>query len=59
MKCWSCGTENELQAVQTCAACGAPLVKGHGVFSKATLFAVLVLGLLCQAVCMASHWLRR
>ncbi len=59
MRCWSCGAENDLQAVQTCAACGAPLVKSFGVFSKTTLLGVVILGLLLQAVCFFSRLSRR
>jgi len=59
MKCWSCDAENDLRSVQTCGSCGAPLMKGRGVFSKPVLFGVLLVGLLCQAMCLATHWFRR
>lgn len=59
MRCWSCNAENELQAVQTCAACGAPLVKGAGIFSKPTLFAVLLVCVLLQVVCVISRFSSR
>jgi hypothetical protein len=55
MKCWSCNAENDLQAVQTCAVCGAPLVKGDGVFSKSTLLLVLLACLFLQVVCVVSR----
>ena len=52
MKCWSCGVENDLDSAQTCASCGAPLVKSRAVFSKPVLWGIVILGLLLQAFCI-------
>ena len=59
MNCWSCGAENDLETAQTCAKCGAPLVKSRAVFSKSTLLGVVVLGLLLQGYCVFCRFLPR
>lgn len=55
MNCWSCGVENDLETAQTCAACGAPLVKSRSVFSKRVLWGIVALGLLFEAFCVLPH----
>ena len=50
MNCWSCGAANDLETAQTCAACGAPLVKSRAVFSKPVLWGIVILALLLQGV---------
>jgi hypothetical protein len=52
MKCWSCSAENDLETAQTCAACGAPLVKSRSVFSKPVLWGIVGLFLLLEAFCV-------
>jgi hypothetical protein len=52
MKCWSCGAMNDLDTAQTCASCGAPLVKSRSVFSKPVLWGIVALGLLLEAFCV-------
>jgi hypothetical protein len=59
MKCWSCGRDNDLDTAQTCAFCGAPLVKGGGVFSKPVLLGVVLLGILLQGCCFFSRFFLR
>ena len=59
MKCWSCGADNDLETAQTCAACGAPLVKSRAVFSKPLLWGIVALGLLLEAFCVLPHLLGR
>ncbi len=51
-RCWSCGAENDLDTAQTCAACGAPLVKSRSVFSKPLLWGIVLLGLLLEGFCV-------
>ena len=51
LACWNCGAQNDLDTAQTCASCGAPLVKSRSVFSKSTLLAIVVLGLLLEGYC--------
>jgi hypothetical protein len=53
VKCWNCGTENDLDAAQTCARCGAPLIKTHAFFRKPWLLFILAAGLLLQALFMS------
>jgi hypothetical protein len=59
LSCWSCGAENDLDTAQTCAKCGAPLVKSHAVFSKSFLLGVVLLGLLLQGFCVFGRLLPR
>jgi len=52
MNCWSCGAVNDLETSQTCAACGAPLVKSRAVFSKPVLWGIVIGLLLLQGFCV-------
>ena len=52
MNCWSCGAVNDLETAQTCASCGAPLVKSRAVFSKPVLWGIVIVGLVLQAFCV-------
>jgi len=45
VKCWNCGTENDLDRVQTCAHCGAPLVETRAFFGKPWLLVVVSVGM--------------
>jgi len=56
--CWNCGAQNDLDATQTCSACGAPLVKSRALFSKPVLLGVVVLGLVLQAYCFFCRFPR-
>lgn len=52
MKCWNCGAENDLDRVQTCDRCGAPLVETHALFSKPWLLVLVAAGLAFYALFM-------
>ena len=43
---------NDLDTAQTCASCGAPLVKSRAVFSRPVLWGIVALALLFQAFCV-------
>lgn len=58
MTCWSCQAENDLSERQTCARCGAPLVRSSGVFQKSVLVGIVVALLLLQLVCVFGRILR-
>jgi len=55
MRCWSCGTENDLGAVQTCAQCGAPLGRKDGLFRKPVVLGIAAALLLIQGI--AFFWI--
>lgn len=52
MTCWSCATENDLGATQTCIRCGAPLARPGGVFRKP-----VILGIAGGLVVLWALWL--
>jgi hypothetical protein len=52
MTCWSCQTENDLSATQTCTKCGAPLSSRGGFFQKPYVLGVAVGLLLLQTLAM-------
>jgi hypothetical protein len=54
VKCWNCAAENDLDAVQTCAACGAPLMSRGGLFQKPIVLGVALTILLLQAAAVLS-----
>ena len=58
MKCWSCQSENDLDVTQTCTSCGAPLVKGPGVFRPSVLIGALLVLILFQLLCVFGRLLR-
>ena len=58
LRCWSCGAENDLDVAQTCARCGAPLVKSRALFSKPVLLGIVVGFLLLQAFCLLTRYPR-
>ena len=50
MTCWSCGAANDLDTVQTCARCGAPLVETRAFYSKPWLLLIAALGALLYVI---------
>jgi uncharacterized paraquat-inducible protein A len=56
--CWSCQAENDLSERQTCARCGAPLMRSSGVFQKSLLVGIVVALVLLQLVCVLGGILR-
>ena len=58
MKCWSCQADNDLGNTQTCTGCGAPLVRGSGVFRKSALLVTLLALVAFQLLCVFGRLLR-
>jgi hypothetical protein len=54
VKCWNCALENDLDAVQTCAACGAPLSSRGGLFQKPVALGIALTIVLLQAAALVS-----